>query len=82
MSEFISCEYPVELNPTLKEILGRPNFGCGGLAGALRKKGHVISQNAEEEQAAVIHWTLCLYLEFGDNWKKVAKIYLEEKTNG
>lgn len=58
-----------ELNEQTRKILGRPNFWCGSIAPLLRKLGHIIPNKAEEEQAAVIHWMLCLYEQHGDNWE-------------
>jgi hypothetical protein len=70
-------EYPQELNKDLQEILGRANFECGGIARTLRLGGFEIGHRADEEQAAVIHWTLKQYLQHGDNWKKEANKLLD-----
>lgn len=51
-------------------ILGRPNFTLRGYADALRVLGEEIKSHAEEEQAAVIYWMLCLYEKHGENWRK------------
>lgn len=51
-------------------ILGRPNFTCIGIANRLRSKGQEIKTHAEEEQAAVIYWMLCLYEKHGEKWKE------------
>ena len=61
------------LNDDTRWILGRPNFWCYSVAQVLREDGHEIPTKAEEEQAAVIHWLLHLYLEHGDQWRKVAQ---------
>lgn len=60
------------LDEDMSAILGRPNFGCIQLAEILRKGGHQIARKAEAEQAAVIHWTLGLYLAHGEHWKAAA----------
>jgi hypothetical protein len=39
----------------------------------LREDGHEIKTRAEDEQAAVIHWLLNLYLEHGDQWREIAQ---------
>jgi hypothetical protein len=61
------------LNYTLREILGRPNFMCGGIAASLRQLGHNIECKAEAEQAAVIHWMLTSYALHGDAWRDRCK---------
>lgn len=58
-----------ELNDDLRWILGRPNFACGGFSRHLRQIGYQIAEHAEDEQAAVIHWMLMLYLEYGTDWR-------------
>jgi hypothetical protein len=63
---------PVPLNEETRNILGRPNFACAAIAEALRKIGHVIKHRSEDEQAAVIHWMLNLYLVHGDAWPEEA----------
>lgn len=64
------------LDQTMRNILGRPNFACIRLAHWLREKGHEILHKAEEEQAAVLHWQLDLYLQHGARWILVADEYL------
>lgn len=61
-----------ELTDDLRWILGRPNFWCASVAHVLRQDGHEIATKAEDEQAAVIHWLMSLYLQFGDEWREVA----------
>jgi hypothetical protein len=68
----------IELNETTRKILGRPNFMCMELAKALRLKGHDIAEKSEDEQAAVIHWLLCLYEEYGEDFGKKASEYLDD----
>lgn len=56
------------LDQHLREILGRPNFACAGIAKVLRASGQVIACKAEAEQAAVIHWMLTKYAAHGADW--------------
>ncbi|WP_202842071.1 hypothetical protein [Luteimonas saliphila] len=58
------------LDDELRDILGRPNFACIELANTLRQCGHDIRRRAEDEQAAVIHWCLGLYLKHGSKWRE------------
>lgn len=60
------------LDDEVRWILGRPNFWCGSIAEQLRRVGREIARKAEDEQAAVIHWFLCLYFEHGAAWRDVA----------
>ena len=66
-----------ELNDTTRWILGRPCFACAGIANKLRTLGHEINTRAEDEQAAAIHWMLCLYEEYGDSWREEASKILK-----
>ena len=59
----------LELDEQTRWILGRPNFTCASFANSLRKLGHKINDKAEDEQAAVIHWMLCLYHKHGEGWR-------------
>ncbi len=68
----------IELNEYTRQILGRPNFACHSVANVLRKSGQEIPFKAEEEQAAVIHWLLNIYLEHGENYEKEANRRLRE----
>lgn len=67
------CSTLVPLDDETRWILGRPNFWCASVAQVLREDGHAIKTKAEEEQAAVIHWLLNLYLQHGDQWRDVAQ---------
>ncbi|MFJ3481747.1 DUF3850 domain-containing protein [Pseudomonas sp. NPDC090202] len=58
-----------ELTDDLREILGRPNFTCNGIAQMLRTTGRDIPRKSEEEQAATIHWLLGHYLQDRINWR-------------
>ena len=67
-----------ELNCSLRQILGRPNFSCITIAEALRLAGHAIERKAEHEQAAVIHWLLGFYFSHGDNWIDASRAALKD----
>lgn len=62
----------IPLNDDTRWILGRPNFWCASIANVLREDGHDIKSRAEEEQAAVIHWLLNLYIQHGSGWREAA----------
>jgi len=70
----------VELNDDTRWILGRPNFQCGLVAHSLRFLGHEINGRAEDEQAHVIHWMLCLYEKHGSAWRAEANRQLNEAS--
>lgn len=71
------------LDDGMRKILGRPNFACAQLAHFLRQKGHEIKTRAEDEQAAVLHWSLGLYLQHGAKWIQAADEYLRpSETKG
>lgn len=55
-------------NQIVRQILGRPNFGCIELVGMLRMRGDDIPPRAEAEQAAVLLFLLNCYLELPDRW--------------
>lgn len=63
----------IPLDDEVRWILGRPNFWCTPVAEVLRRDGHKIKQKAEEEQAAVIHWMLNLYIKHGKQWRQFAQ---------
>lgn len=75
----LACDPPqpraseIILDDQVKWIFGQPNFTCSGIAQALRNLGKQIDKKSEDEQAAVIHWMLNLYLTHGENWRDVAK---------
>jgi len=62
----------IEFDKEVEWILGRPCFVCSPIAHRLNELGHHIKPHAEEEQAAVIYWMLCLYEKHGEDWKKKA----------
>lgn len=66
-----------ELDDETRWILGRPNFACAGIAACLRKLGHEIAQKAEAEQAATLHWMLCLYETHGADWRDQAEAIIK-----
>ena len=68
-------------NEDVAEILGRPNFACGGIAQCLRLSGQHIPTKAEAEQAAVIYWLLGIYSEHGAEWRNVAERRLRAITS-
>lgn len=68
------------LNDDLIAILGRPNFTCSHLAELMRKSGDEIRRKSEHEQAAVIHWFLGIYLEYGDKWEGIAKADIQSRV--
>lgn len=80
----------IEWNPSVAEILGRPNFMCGGFASRMRSVlGTEIPTKAEAEQARVVHLMLNLYLKHGVNewaeeFNKVLKLgeYADKPTFG
>lgn len=59
----------IELNEQTRWILGRPCFAVIRICETLRRMGYTINRRAEDEQAAAIHWMLCLYEQHGDNWR-------------
>jgi len=68
----------IELDKEVEWILGRPCFVCGPIAHILNKLGHNIKPHAEEEQAAVIYWMLCLYEKHGVGWRQKAEEELQK----
>lgn len=62
----------------LIEILGRPCFACINLAMQLRRGGWEIGQRAEDEQAAVLLFTLKHWLADKVNWRENADRELDE----
>jgi hypothetical protein len=72
----LSVKLPA-LNDDLIEIIGRPNFQCSPVAECLRIGGAEIRRKSENEQAAVIHWMLGLYLEHGDKWREMGNVELQ-----
>lgn len=65
-------DYPKEMTPALREVLGKMVFELSPLAPALRAAGHDIKRKAEDEQAHVMHWLIGIALEHGDGWRQKA----------
>jgi hypothetical protein len=75
-----------DLDPNVKQILGRPNFACAEIAEILRIGGDDIPRKAEAEQAAVIQFMLSVWEHHGDDWQsegnKILKTVSERDENG
>ena len=69
--------YPEALTPELDEVLGWPNFKCGGFADAFRAAGFAIPRKAEREQAFVLHWLIKLVMKHGADWQTFARAELQ-----
>jgi hypothetical protein len=67
------------MNEHLIMILGRADFACTFTAKRLRELGHKINRNPQEEQAAVIHFNLGMYLQHGAAWFQHASAYLDNE---
>lgn len=60
----------IELNNETIIILGSSYEWYEYIADKLRKLGHDITDESEEElQAYVIYWMLGFYEQYGDNWR-------------
>lgn len=70
-------EYPQQITPALREILGMMVFELSPIAHAFRAAGHEIKRRAEDEQAFVLHWLIGLALEHGDGWRARAADEIE-----
>ncbi len=62
-------EFPKELTPEIRDVLGLMIFQTAPIAHALRAGGESIPRKVEEEQAFVLHWMICLALEHGAKWR-------------
>lgn len=69
----------IPFDDEVKDILGKPNFTCGSIAGLLRRKGFEIERKSEAEQAQVLYWLLTMYEKHGLKWRVEATKYLEKK---
>ena len=70
----------LEWNDEIKWILGRPCFAVARIAWILRDSGYKeIRTKAEDEQALAIFFMLEMYEKYGENWRKEAEHYIEEK---
>lgn len=70
-------DYPQEMTPALREVLGLMVFTTGPIAQAFRAAGEDIARKAEAEHAYVLHWLIGLALEHGDDWKPKAAAQLD-----
>jgi len=61
---------PERPDADLIEILGRPCFACINIANQLRRGGWDIKNRAENEQAAVLLFTLKHWLADKTNWRE------------
>lgn len=66
------AEYPKDMTPALREVLGMICFELAPLAHGLRAAGYEIEPRAEAEQAFMLHWLIPFALEHGDNWRQAA----------
>lgn len=62
-------DYPDELTPALREVLGLLNFQTGPIAHIYRAAGHAIPKRCEDEQAFVLHRCIRAAIEHGDDWR-------------
>lgn len=69
-------EFPKELTPELRDVLGLMIFHTAPIAHALRAGGKTIARKAEDEQAFVLHWFICLALEHGAEWRTKVREHL------
>lgn len=63
------ADYPKDLTPALKDVLGLPNYKLHPIWMSLREVGVVINQRYEDEQAAALHFLIPIALEHGDDWQ-------------
>ena len=66
------------LDEQTRIILGRPNFACIATAQRMRELGHKIARTSTDEQAAVIHLHLTMYLTHGAAWLEHTLKYLDQ----
>ncbi len=71
-------DYPKDLTPELREVLGMMVFQLSPIARAMRAAGADIARKAEDEQAVVLHWLIGLVLEHGPAWRGKAADELEK----
>lgn len=64
----IPRQYPDELTPNLRDVLGWPNFKCAPIAHVMRAAGSDIKLRSEDEQAAVLDWLVKLDFTYGERW--------------
>jgi hypothetical protein len=66
------AEWPEQLTPELREVLGLMCFTTGPIARGFRAAGEEIERNVEAEQAFVLHWLIGLALQHGPAWRSIA----------
>lgn len=71
-------EFPKELTPELRDVLGLMIYQTIPVAHALRAGGAKIPTKTEEEQAFVLHWMISLVLEHGTEWRRKVAERLKE----
>lgn len=71
-------EYPKEMTPELREVLGLMVFTTGPIAHGFREAGEDIDCKVEAEQAFVLHWLIGLALQHGPAWRPIAAARLAE----
>jgi hypothetical protein len=72
------AEYPKEMTPALREVLGMMCFEFIKLVQGFRAAGYEIKTRAEDEQAFMLHWLIPFALEHGDNWRQAAGVELSK----
>jgi hypothetical protein len=70
--------FPRELTADLRDVLSTMIWTSGQIAHCLRAGGEVIKKRAEDEQAHVLHWLICLALEHGSAWREKASDRIRE----
>lgn len=72
------AEYPEQMTPALREVLGLMCFTTGPIAEGFREAGENIAAKIEDEQAFVLHWLIGLALRHGDAWRSIAAARINE----
>lgn len=72
------ADYPDQVTPALREVLGLMIFTTGPIAHAFRDAGEDIPTNVEDEQAFALHWLIGLALRNGSAWKSIAAARIDE----
>jgi hypothetical protein len=66
------AEYPKELTPALREVLGMMCFELAPLAHGFRAAGYDIPEKVEAEQAFMLHWLIPFAIEHRERWRAAA----------
>ena len=77
LEEADAHEWPEQLTPALRKILGKMCFEFISLAQLARAAGHDVPTRAEDEQAFWMHRLLGHWFTHGDDWGKAAAADLE-----